>query len=367
MNNMADLRMTNAVASNMTDNVEDWEVDALEVDSPRDQEETEYLNEMWPVYWGYFNSIPELKQAVLMAALWTVGKGYETEDSQTKVILEHIRGMGKDTFTNILFNMEVVKRVNGDAYAEIIKDKETGTIINLKPLNPAYMKIVVDRNGIIKRYEQINKTDSSKNARFKPEDIFHLSRNRLADQIHGISDIKAMEEIIKADQEHFFDTKTLMHHQARPMIMFKLATDNKSEIDAFVAKMDAAINKGENIYVPGNDNVEYEVVKADASPIVLEWSRMNTSRFYRALGLPLILFGSTDSTESGGKMEYAAHETVFKAQQEELESQIWNQLYLKISLISPTSLLDNLQTDQAKDANQGLVMQGNDINPQGAR
>ena len=46
-----------------------------------------------------------------------------------------------------------------------------------------------------------------------------------------------------------------------------------------------------------------------------------------------------------------------------IEKQVWNQLALKIDLIPPTSLLPNLQTDEAKDANQGLELQRGDVTP----
>jgi hypothetical protein len=77
--------------------------------------------------------------------------------------------------------------------------------------------------------------------------------------------------------------------------------------------------------------------------------------------LPLIVFGSSGSTESGGKIEYLAHEQVFSHDQKFIEDQIWNQLYLRIKLNSPVTLLENLQQDQSKDANQGLELQQSDV------
>ena len=44
-----------------------------------------------------------------------------------------------------------------------------------------------------------------------------------------------------------------------------------------------------------------------------------------------------------------------------IEEQVWNQLRIKINLVPPVTLLDNLQTDEAKDANQGLEIQPNDV------
>lgn len=77
--------------------------------------------------------------------------------------------------------------------------------------------------------------------------------------------------------------------------------------------------------------------------------------------MPISIFGSSGSTESGGKIEYLGHETVFSKSQRFLEQQIWNQLYLKVKFNSPATLLENLQTDERKDANQGMEIQPSDV------
>ena len=359
---MSELSLSQTTASNLTDRVKDYAVPALNTDGVQDQEETEWTNSKWSQYWGYFNDIAEVKSAIIMKAIWNVGKGYECS-SDVKVILDHIKGMGKDSFLEVLFNMEVIKRIGGDAFAEIIRDDD-GTLLNLKPLDAGSMKIIVDRKGMLKRYEQINKLPNGKTSvvKFEPDEIFHLANNRLADQVHGISDILSMEKIILADAENFDDMKKVMHRQAKPMIMFRLGTDDNSKIATFIKKMDEATNKGENIYIPDDKNsVSFEVVQVDVSANVMAWRDDLRNKFYRAVGMPQILFGSSGSTESGGKMEYLAHETVFEKDQKFLEQQIWNQLHLRINLIPPTSLIDNLQTDQAKDANQGMEIQPNDM------
>src|SRR3990167_5508993 len=156
--------------------------------------------------------------------------------------------------------------------------------------------------------------------------------------------------------------KKIMHRQAKPMIMFKLKTDDTTKISAFIAKMDAATNKGENIYVPDDENIlSYEVIQIDVTATIMAWRADIRNKFYRAVGLPQVIFGSAGTTESGGKIEYLAHEQVFSHEQRYLEKQIWNQLNLRIDLVPPTTLLDNLQQDQAKDANQGMEIQPSDM------
>jgi hypothetical protein len=357
---MSELSINQATSSDLTNVVTDYSVDTMQTDGATGQDETEWVNSKWSQQWGYFNSVPDLKSALIQKAIWNVGKGW-TADAETRVILEHITGWGKDTFDDILFNAEIIKRVGGDFFAEIIRDEETGILLNLKPLDPSSIKIIVDKKGIIKRYEQINKL-SKEPAKFKPEEIFHLSNNRLADQIHGISDIDAVESIILAEGESFTDMKWVMHRQAKPLIMFKLGTDDQTKINTFITKMDTAVNKGENIYIPDDENaVSYEVVQVNPASIIVNWRDDLRKKFYRTIGLPELLpSGGGDATESGGKIGYLAFEQVVEKSQRELELQIWQQLGLKIDLYPPATLQANLQVDNRKDASQGLGFQYNE-------
>lgn len=355
----------NASLSNLSTTVADIVPTPLKTDGADGQVEYTWQNLKWDEYWGYFNDpdLGELKNAFIMKSVWNTGKGY-TADPETTVILDHISGWGKDTFKDILFNMDLVSRLGGDAFAEIIRDEDTGLLLNLKPLDPGSIKIVTDKKGIIKRYEQVNKIPGQDPLKFKPEEIFHLSHNRLADQIHGISDIVALKNTILAEKESFVDTKKIMHRQARPMIVFKLGTDDATKISAFASKMDQAVSKGENIYVPNDTNTfDYEVVKIDLNSMLMQWRQNIRDKFYTSLGLPVSIFGGSAGTESQSKISYLAHEQVFSHDQKFLEEQVWNQLYLRIKLYSPVTLLQDLQTDESKDANQGMEIQRQDVTP----
>jgi hypothetical protein len=80
--------------------------------------------------------------------------------------------------------------------------------------------------------------------------------------------------------------------------------------------MDAAVNKGENIYIPDDKNtLSYEVIQVNIASTIMAWRDDIRNKFYRTLGLPLIVFGSSGSTESGGKIDYLAHEQVFSHDQ----------------------------------------------------
>lgn len=357
---MGQLDISQGTYTDYTNRVSDVTVSTKSTDGVGGEEETYYYSTDFTKWNGYFYSIPDLQSALIMKSIWTMGKGYEC-DAETKIILEHISGWGKDTFDDILFNLDLVKNINGDSFAEIIRDNETGTLLNLKPLAPDSIKIVVGRNGVIKRYTQISKTKGN-DKDFEPDKILHFSKNRYADNIHGISVIAALEQTLLAENESFADLKKIMHHQGKPFILWKLKTDDLTKISQFKSKLETARNLGEDLIIPDDDDsVAHEIVEINVSEFILNWRTDIRNKFYRSLGLPLIIFGSAGSTESGGKIEYLAHEQVFERDQKYIEQQLWNQLQIKINLIPPTSLLDNLQQDQSKDAAQGMEIQPQDM------
>lgn len=338
-------------------------IDPVSVDTVQNQEETRDINERWLTDWAYFNRIPKLKSAILMKAIWTVGKGF-TADKATKMKLELIRGNGKQTFQDILFNMVVCKQVGRDSYAEIIREEDSNRLLNLKIINPGSMTKIFGRDGRIKRYEQTVTTDGKKSfIKFTPDEIFHLSHNCFAGEMHGRSVPEAVEDIILADDENFRVMKKLTRFQAVPFIIFKIKSNNLTSINKFKANIKEAREKGEDLIVPDDENLlSYEVVQMNPASILMEWRNSVNNQFYQAVGMPLILFGSAGSTESGGKIEYLGHETVFEHDQLEIEQQVLSQLGLKINLNSPTSLLESLRTDENKDAQNALALQSSDAN-----
>jgi len=340
-----------ATSSDMTNTVDDVTVDARNTDAAQGTKETTWTNSKWSQYLGYYKAIPELKQAIDMRAVWTVGKGFKA-DTRTTIDLEFIKGFGRDTFNTILKNMIVTRRIGGDSFAEIIRDPQNNTIINLKPLDPSTIQIVVNKKGIIKRYEQLSKTgEKSVIHKFKPNQIFHLINKRVADEIHGVSDIEALEEIIKANYESFKDMKQLQHRHVKPIMAFKLDTDDQGKINTFIGKMDEVINKGENIYIP-KDTVDFELVSVPSNATLnpLPWQAKLKDAFFQALGVPQILLGgSGEFTESTAKIAYLAFQQSVEDEQKDIEDQVWNQLYLKIDLQFPASLHNELLSDERKD------------------
>ena len=332
----------------------DWTVNTAELDGATDQKETRYQLEDWSYKFGYYKNIPELQAAIDAKATWTVGKGFKAEPV-VELALSFIDGFGKDTFNTILENMIRTSHIAGDAYAEIIRD-EQGRLANLKPLDPSTIVVVANRKGIIIRYEQVSKvnkkTDTS--IKFKPEDIFHIARNRVGDEIHGQSLITAVEDIIKMRNEAMADMRLLMHRHVKPVTIYHLDTDDAAKISAFKAKADAANAKGENIYVPkGAVEIDMQSVAANATLNPLPWIETLNNYFFQATGVPDIIVGGSKSlTEASAKIAYLAFQQTIEEEQLFMEEQVLTQLGLEIDLEFPASLENELLSDKKKDGEE---------------
>lgn len=357
---MGDTKISSSVASDIktafaqgTENY--FEVDTQTTDSSEDQKETEWMNENYAQWLGYYKSIPEFKAVIDAKATWTVGKGY-TADEETSLILDTIKGWGKDTFNTILENCVRTYQIGGDAFLQIIRDDEDN-LINLKPLDPAVMIIIVNKQGMVIRYEQTSKVKGVPNQTFDPLDMFHLARNRVADEIHGQSLTESLVEGILRINEAKADWRRVLHHNVDPMIAYKLDTDDTTEIAAFKKKVDAAKGKGENMYLP-KDSVEFEIISlapnANLNP--LPWIEAETDRFYEAAGTPKIIVGGSGGfTEAAVKIAYLAFQQTIEEEQLFIEEQILLQLNLVINLEFPASLENELISDKAKDETNGAT------------
>lgn len=331
-------------------------------DGATGMKETEYSFSDFNKWNGYFYSVPDVQSALIMKAIWNTGKGYDT-DVDTQVILEHITGWGKETFDDILFNLDLTSMIGGDSFAEIIRDEASGDVINLKVLDTQSMKVVANDKGIILRYEQTIKVSKDQKIVkvFQPEDILHISNNKYADNLHGISSIQALEETIKADYESFEIMKKVMRFQARPFILWKLKTDDEITINQFVQKIEKARGYGEDTFIPDDDNaVSFEVVQLNINAVIFEWRNDIRNKYYRNVGLPQIVPGASGgSTESESKVIYTAFGQIVQQRQKFLERQLWTQLQIKIKLKHPDSFFSDLTTDASKDGNSGFQL--NDI------
>ena len=356
---MPELDMDQATTGNLENTGTNFEITPQETIGPSDRKENRYTNQLWDLQHGAYRKISELGSAIDAETIWTIGKG-SLADDRTKDILDRIRGTGKDTFNEILGNCFKVAVIGGDSFAEIILDDEDGELFNLKPLNPSSMTTIANGEGIIIGYEQ-RRTDKSIK-KYKPKQIFHLMRNRIASEFNGISIYEKLETNVIMRNEAMDDEKKLMHRHVKPMVKFILDTDKQSKIDTLIETFDKATNEGENLYIP-KGTVEHEIISVPANATLnpLPWISYLIQEFHRATGgTDIVLGGSGEFTDATGKIKYLAFEQNIKRNQLWLEEQAFAQLELTINLEFPASLQNDLLSDSGKDVQSGAV-QKNDV------
>ena len=365
---MGESKIDSMTAGSSDNVIENFSVDTAQTDGPTGNGNHEYTNTDWTKWYGYFVTIPEINAAINAKATWTIGKGFKA-DGVTTMLLDTIKGNGMDTFNTILENAIRTYYIGGDSFMEIIRDDE-GNLINLKPLDPSSIKIVVGENGMLKRYEQVSKfvnkgiINKIKNfvgkksvVPFQQNEMFHLARNRVADQTHGVSVIASVENIILARNEAIDDYTTVMHNNVFPRWKFKLKTDDPTEIAAYKAKMDAVTQtKSQNVYEPFDvSESELITVAPNATLDPKAWIEAQGNYFYEAVGTPqIIIGGSGEFTEASAKIAYLAWQQNIEEEQLFIEEQVLSQLNLVIELEFPASLENELLSDKAKDGDQSI-------------
>ena len=348
--------------SDYTNQVSDVNVPQKSTDAASGSTETTYQSTTWMKNLGFYKQIPECKIVVDTLSRWIIGDGY-IADAETSVILDHIIGYGTDYFDDILENQIRTMLVDGDSYAEVIRDEDTEILINLKPLDPSSIRMVFNNKGVIIRYEQTSKSKDGAVKTFQPDQIFHLCRSRIADEIHGISIYEALETTINSLNESQIDTKKLMHFQVKPFILWKLKTDDTTTISNFVTKINNAKKYGEDMFIPDDDNaVSHEVIQTPISDGIFAWREDLTRNFYRNCGIPQILVGNaSEFSESSSKIVYLSFGRTIEQEQRYIITQVWNQLLLHIDLPPPQSIINDMITDTQKDgANAQMGFQKNE-------
>ena len=336
-----------------TDTTElDGSIEQFSVESRTLDEETSesgYTNPKFEEYLGYYKKIPELKQAIDSLARWACGRGYDC-NALNKPILEHWTGWGEDTFDSIMMNMIIMKKINGDSFAEIIKEKNV--VINLKPVNPSKIRIVVNKKGFIDYYEEIDPKSKKAKRRFEKEEIFHLCNNRVGSEHHGVSMVESVKDIIDMRNEAMESWRRVLKRSSVRVIYVDLQDDET--IAKLKDEYKEAIDNGEAMIVPGKKG-EVEVVDyptPNATPY-LETIRYYENVFYLNAGVPKAILGGTqDFSEASSKMAVFTFDQVWMTEQRILEQDIWNQLGMKVAFKKPDSIKDTVVSSEAANTGQ---------------
>ena len=323
-----------------------YEVDSKSLDSPSEEQDTVWTFTDAARNIGYYKTIPELKRAIDTLAIWSVGKGFEVEAKKNQIILENMTGWGEDSFQSIMENMMVMKKVIGDSFAEIIRN-DKGTLINLKPLSPEKMRVIVNQKGMIKRYEQVTPKGFTK---FQPHEILHLCNDRIGDEIHGTAIIDSCKWVIDALHEVLTDHRKTLHRNVVPVRIIEIDTEDTSKRDRLISYYEEAIKKGEVLVIP-KGTVEFKDNEINIQD-PMAWITYLENYFFIAAGVPRILVTSEGFTEAGGKVGFLTFEPVYTREQTLLEQDLWSQLAIRVTFNRPPSLGGLMREDEAKNTGQ---------------
>ncbi len=327
--------------------------DAEDVDRAREITETIWVNEDWEKYNGYYKQHIATKSVINKLGMWAVGKGFK-KDKMKKAqlkILEGIRGWGKDTFNEVIDNQVRVKHINGDSYAEIIKD-DSGKLINLKPLNPGSIGHVINPQGILEGYKQRNTNGSE--TPFALEKIFHLVLNRTADEIHGTGDIESLTTFLDKIKQLDEDMSVMFHRFVVPLVIWKINTDDETAMAKFKTQSKKARNGGDDMVIP-ETAVEWSLLEPGkgVGKVIdpMNWRNKWTEEVIKGGGVPaLIMAIEAGTTEASSKMVYLAWQQVIEKEQRDLEAQIKSQLGIEVKFDFPARIEENLGEDEGKDS-----------------
>lgn len=336
--------------TDLTGNVPDYAVASRITDGGQGLEENRWFNSDAAKYYGFYHGIGEYRAAIDAFATWVIGQGYETFTTRDKVILENFTGWGEDTFLSILFNHLVVKKFNGDSYAEIIRDEQTKIPINLKPLDPRRMIHITNQQGRLKRYEYMQ--GAGKIKEFKPEEIFHSCNNRVLDEPHGTAVTSAVEWVIEKIQQAREDFARLMHVSS--VRIFYVDENDTTRQNTIKTQYATAIKNGEVMMLTCKpEDAKFQDLEVPNSQAWIIWLNYLEDKFYKQIGVPKVVLGGTsENTEASAKVGVIAYEPIWTKEILELESDIWNQLGIRIKINKQPSLMDNMKTDEKANTGQ---------------
>lgn len=332
--------------------VQDFKVDPLQTEGVNEAGETWIEYPEFTKWFGNYRKIAKIKMAINAYATWVVGQGWASDNASVP-ILEGITGWGEDTFLSILWNMLVVKKFNGDAFAEIIRNPDTGTLLNLKPLDPSTMTTFLNEQGVIIRYEQRAKTgkEDTNPKVFQPNQILHLVNDRVADMARGTSAIEAVEWNTQAADEAKRAHRKMVKRNGIVRVI-EVAIEDTTKINNFKKDWKDAIEKGDVLILP-KDVAEAKDWHGQLDTAgVVQWLNYLDDEFFMIIGVPRIIMGFSGEIEGDAKMSYTAFAQIYKRESNELIDDIFNQLAIKITLNAPASITNEVSSNEAKNTSQ---------------
>ena len=313
---------------------------------------------------GYYQAIPELKAVIDKFASWTFGKGI-IADEKNKAKLDKIKGNGKESARIVLKNQWRVALICGDSFAHIIQDNQ-GRLTNLKPLNPQMTAIIQNSEGIIVRYDLLGVVQGKNKVidSLDIDEVYHLSNERVADEMHGIPFPQSMETLILSRNEAIADTREFFHKNGRPMNFFEVSTQDTAKLNALETTINTAYKKCENVIIPEGILKEIKKHTTAQNEVVdpLPYIKFLVRQFVTACGMPEIIMGwGENSTEASGKISYLAFQQDIEDKQLYNEEMMKEQLGIEAELEFPADLMEAQASGVAQGMQSSQMQQSNAV------
>ena len=353
---MAELNPSRATTTDLKNQVPDWIVQSMSLDNVNKSSEETY--QYFPdatKYFGYYFQVAEVFNSANALATWSVSRGWTAQDPSLKAELDHVRGMGNDSFTKLMWNHLVTKIIVGDAFMEIKRNK-SDLLLNMIPISPERVRIVFNKSGLIKRYDAWNGEDWKA---IKKENMLHSSNKKIGDSMHGTSQITASEFLVKAINEALEDEKIIKHRDKALGIVY-YETDKAGKINTVNAAIEKAVKDGDMVGLP-QDTAKIEPYPSRSSEDRTDWLQFLERKFYQTFGVPRSIASSDGTSEVGGKMGHVIFEPIYTKEQVDLEEDLETQQGIIIKFNRPPSLGGmQPEIDESKNTGQ-LGIQPNDV------
>ncbi len=305
--------------------------------------------------YGYYFSIPEIYSAANSLATWSVGKGWTTDDRIREAELDHVTGLGTDTFDEVMWNHEVVKLIVGDAFLEVIM--HDGILINLINISPERVRVAV-KGSRIQHYEI---WDGGKWKKKERKEILHSMNKRVGDQIHGTSQIDATQWVIDARNEAL-QTNRMIEKRGRALGIVYYKTTNEGKIEFANKQIEKAVENGQMLGLP-EDTAKIEPFISKSLSERMDWIRYLENFFYQTFGVPRSIATSDGTTEVGGINGHLIFEPIYAKEQTDLEGDLWGQTATQITFNRPPSLAPQARENAEKNTGQTTI-QPAEVGPQ---
>jgi len=303
---------------------------------------------------GYYDSIPEVQAVIDKLALWVVFGGDDQEQAEItfksksdEEKFKRITGYGKDTPEDVAYNLFRTGKIGGTTVGEIIRGNKKG-LINLKPLDPQTIMVKANKRGIIESFEQVQAKSGSDGMQllpktdFKPDQIFYIAWNRIADEIVGIPTIKKLTKIIDYRHQAMEDLAEVFHRYVVPFWLFYVDTDDETEIATFKTKVKQLIKNKDHMVIPADTVKNHERLSVPQFSTLdpLNWIKHLERYFLMSEGVPEIISGiGRETADASSRLIYLSWRIVTIANQKMYEKHWKIQLGIDLKFPRPVNIL----------------------------